>query len=95
MLCGNWAAEKTSCTEYISERRFLTCVNGRCSFFMWFELEFDARSKSVINGLLRRLKDKDDEHFAEMIKGNDIYREFYKDDSLRRRRKSRSGNISL
>lgn len=78
--CGNWAVEKTSWIEYNPGRRFLTCVNGRCNFFRWNEPEFDACSKSVINGLLRRLKNKDDEHFAEMIKAKDEYQHFYKEE---------------
>ncbi|WOH13113.1 hypothetical protein DCAR_0832622 [Daucus carota subsp. sativus] len=77
-LCGSWAVEKTSWTEYNPGRKFLTCVNGRCNFFKWSEPEFDARSKSIINGLLRRLKGKDDEHFAEMIRAKEEYRDFYK-----------------
>ncbi|KAL1818445.1 hypothetical protein ACET3Z_013314 [Daucus carota] len=79
-LCVSWAVEKTSWTEYNPGRRFLTCVNGRCNFFKWAKTEFDARSKTVINGLLRRLKNNDDECFDEMIKAKDEYKDFYSEE---------------
>ncbi|WOH15020.1 hypothetical protein DCAR_0934551 [Daucus carota subsp. sativus] len=78
-LCGSWAVEKTSWTEYNPRRRFLTCANGRCNFFKWTEPEIDTRSKNIINGLVRRFKLKDDHHFAELIKAKEEYQEFYKE----------------
>ena len=65
--------EKVSWTEYNPGRKFLTCANGGqiglggCGFFQWSEEEMNARTKSTNNGLIRCLKLKDDEHFAELI----------------------------
>ncbi|WOH04055.1 hypothetical protein DCAR_0623460 [Daucus carota subsp. sativus] len=74
-LCGSWAVEKTSWTEYNPGRRFLTCVNGRCNFFKWTEPELDPRSKKIIN---------------KMIKAKEEYQEFYKEEMNAAKKEARN-----
>ena len=68
----------------------MTCVNGRCNFFKWAKTEFDARNKSVINGLLRRLKNNDDECFDEMIKAKEEYKDFYSEELSEAQKQARN-----
>ncbi|WOH00598.1 hypothetical protein DCAR_0519966 [Daucus carota subsp. sativus] len=67
MLVRKLGCREVSWTEYNSGRKLLMCATSACSFFRWGEGEMDTRAKSTINGLLRRSKLKDDEHFAELI----------------------------
>ncbi|CAN1254027.1 hypothetical protein LINPERPRIM_LOCUS8509 [Linum perenne] len=53
--CGESVVLLTSWTEKNPGRRFYRC--RRCNFFRWFDPSVQPRSKAVINGLLRKVKE--------------------------------------
>ncbi|KAL8156232.1 hypothetical protein AgCh_001360 [Apium graveolens] len=53
--------------EYNLGRRFLTCATQTCNFFKWPEPEFNGRSRGVINGPLRNIGRKDNDHIMELV----------------------------
>ncbi|KAL8115848.1 hypothetical protein AgCh_022373 [Apium graveolens] len=58
--CDKWVVEGTARTKINACRRFLGCVDGY-SFFMWVDAPFVNLSLSVINGLLRRIRDNEEQ----------------------------------
>ncbi|KAK1577581.1 hypothetical protein Q3G72_022964 [Acer saccharum] len=60
-VCGRRAHIYTSCIDSNPGRRFWGCANYRgdlnCGFFRWFDPPICARSKQIIPGLLRRLRE--------------------------------------
>ncbi|KAL8133910.1 hypothetical protein AgCh_009103 [Apium graveolens] len=61
--CDKWVVERTARTQINAGRRFLGCVDGYngCGFFMWVDAPFVNRSLGVINGLLRRIRDNEEQ----------------------------------
>ena len=61
--CGRRAFVYTSWTDSNPGRRFWGCTNYRgdlnCGFFRWLDPPICARSKQIIPGLLRRLRELD------------------------------------
>ncbi|KAL8092678.1 hypothetical protein AgCh_034797 [Apium graveolens] len=61
--CGKWVAERCAWTQLNARRRFLGCVDGcnGCGYFKWIDAPFYNRSQVVINGLLRRVRNNEEE----------------------------------
>ena len=64
--CGKFVVERTAWTKLNAGRRFLGCVdsyNG-CGFFKWVDAPLCSRSVGVINGLLRKIDNKEEEEWS-------------------------------
>ncbi|XP_017245521.1 uncharacterized protein LOC108217189 [Daucus carota subsp. sativus] len=65
--CGTAAALKTSWTDSNPGRRFWGCMrfkdnrSNACNFHQWFDPPMCARSKAIIPGLLRRIRNLEDD----------------------------------
>ncbi|KAL8147849.1 hypothetical protein AgCh_005246 [Apium graveolens] len=61
--CGKWVVERCDWTQLNARRRFLGSVDGcnGCGYFKWIDAPFCNRSQVVINGLLRRVRNNEEE----------------------------------
>ena len=61
--CGEWVVQRVAWTELNAGGRFFGCVNGRngCNYFRWFDPPVCDNARGVICGLLRRIKEHEDE----------------------------------
>ena len=60
-FCVRRCVIRTSLTNRNPSRRFMTCENGGCSFFLWVDPPVCDRAKAVIPGLLRKISAMEEE----------------------------------